>query len=101
MTTKERHKRWKAYAPGRSEGDLTEYVVTAVSRIWRVCVFAASFSFHRRRKHVISLPVVHVSAYMFTQQKLTGSQFFAHASLCDGKARGEADSLGTGLSVFS
>ncbi len=45
--------------------------------------------------------VVQVSAYMFTEQKLAGSQFFAHASLCDGKARGEADSLGTGLSVFS
>ena len=45
--------------------------------------------------------VVQVSAYMFTEQKLAGSQFFAHASLCDGKARGEADSLGTGLSIFS
>ena len=45
--------------------------------------------------------VVQVSAYMFTEQRLAGSPFFAHASLCDGKARGEADSLGTGLSVFS
>ncbi len=44
--------------------------------------------------------VVQVSAYMFIEQRLAGSQFFAHASLCDGKARGEADSLGTGLSDF-
>ena len=44
--------------------------------------------------------VVQVSAYMFIEQRLVGSQFFAHASLCDGKARGEADSLGTGLSDF-
>jgi len=42
--------------------------------------------------------VVQVSTYMFIEQRLAGSQLFANASLCDGKARREADSLGTGLS---
>jgi len=37
---------------------------------------------------------------MFIEQRLAGSQLFANASLCDGKARREADSLGTGLSDY-
>ena len=44
--------------------------------------------------------VVQVTACMFIEQGLSGSQFFAHASLCDGKARGEADSFGIDLSDF-
>jgi hypothetical protein len=44
--------------------------------------------------------VVQLSACMFIEQGLAGSQFFSTRSLCDGKARGEADSFGTGPSFF-
>ncbi len=44
--------------------------------------------------------VVQASACMFIEQGLSALNFMAHASLCDGKARGEADSFGTGLFDF-
>jgi hypothetical protein len=93
MITEERHTWEKPYIPGRSAGYLKTYVMMTVSRIWCVCVFAAVFSFHRRRKHITPLPGC-------PGIRLPVLNFLAHASLCDGKARGKADRFGTGLSDF-